>query len=217
MFATAPDEGLSDQDDPAHQISPVKLSALHHVRIRRLQSEIQDRLYRLPDSDPPAAEPWTEYDTWIQAMSRRIREWRASAPPGTGFCSKIWLDLNYHITITLLHRPSPRNPKPSREALITARQGASGVMRTYKEMLKAGRINWSESDRVRRAGREPMTHTSGWLSMYQLFIAGIAYLNSLWQAADQGWTIVDSYVEALLDVQVCTSVMSSLSGEWSLH
>lgn len=61
-----------------------------------------------------------------------------------------------------------------------------------------------------------MSHTltgSGWLSMYQLFIAGIAYLNSLWQAADQGWTIVPSYVEALLDVQVCTSVMSSLSGE----
>lgn len=52
--------------------------------------------------------------------------------------------------------------------------------------------------------------------MYQLFIAGIAYLNSLWQAADQGWTIVDSYVEALLDVQVCTSVMSSLSGDLSL-
>jgi hypothetical protein len=48
--------------------------------------------------------------------------------------------------------------------------------------------------------------------MYQLFIAGIAYLNSLWQAAEQGWTIVPSYVEALLDMQVCTSVMASLSG-----
>ena len=50
--------------------------------------------------------------------------------------------------------------------------------------------------------------------MYQLFIVGIAYLNSLWQAAEQGWTIVPSYVEALLDMQVCTSVMSSLSGEF---
>lgn len=50
--------------------------------------------------------------------------------------------------------------------------------------------------------------------MYQLFIVGIAYLNCLWQAAEQGWTIVPSYVEALLDVQVCTSVMSSLSGEF---
>jgi len=49
--------------------------------------------------------------------------------------------------------------------------------------------------------------------MYQLFIAGIAYLNSLWQAAEHGWTIVPSYVEALLDMQVCTSVMSSLSGK----
>ena len=52
--------------------------------------------------------------------------------------------------------------------------------------------------------------------MYQLFIAGIAYLNSLWQAAENGWTIVPSYVEALLDMQVCTSVISSLSGKPSI-
>lgn len=77
-------------------------------------------------------------------MTSRIRDWRASAGGGVGFCSRIWLDLNYHITLTLLNRPAPRNPKPSREGLIIARQGASGVMRTYKEMMKAGRINWGE-------------------------------------------------------------------------
>lgn len=81
-------------------------------------------------------------------------------------------------------------------------------MRIYKEMLKTGRVNWSKSVKVKLM--------SDWLAMYQLFHLGIAYLNSLWQAAEKGWTIVPSYVEALLDVQVCTSVMSTLSGE-SMH
>jgi hypothetical protein len=75
-------------------------------------------------------------------MRNRIIQWRRGAPSPTGFCSVLWLDLNMHISLTLLHRPSPRNPKPSKEDLIMARQGASGAMRTYKEMLKTGRINW---------------------------------------------------------------------------
>jgi hypothetical protein len=50
--------------------------------------------------------------------------------------------------------------------------------------------------------------------MYQLFIAGMTYLNSLWQAHRSGWSIVSSYVEAVLDVQVCTGLMEALSGEF---
>lgn len=49
--------------------------------------------------------------------------------------------------------------------------------------------------------------------MYQLFIAGMTYLNSLWQAHRYGWSIVSSYVEAVLDVQVCTGLMEALTGE----
>jgi hypothetical protein len=47
--------------------------------------------------------------------------------------------------------------------------------------------------------------------MYHLFIAGVTYLNSLWQAHRCGWTIVPSYVDALLEIQTCTSVMEALA------
>ena len=48
--------------------------------------------------------------------------------------------------------------------------------------------------------------------MYHLFISGVTYLNSLWQGYRNGWKLVPSYVDALLDMQVCTSVMEGLAG-----
>jgi hypothetical protein len=155
-ISTLPDEAISARGSRRNDQSstsglsaipqcPFKLSALHHIQIRRLQSEIQDRLYRLPLrgsilGDPPSAE-------WFNETRQRLISWRRTSPTPTAFCSTTWCDLNYYITLTLLHRPSPMNPKPSKDALKLARQGASGVMRTYKDMIKADRINWRESRR----------------------------------------------------------------------
>jgi len=49
--------------------------------------------------------------------------------------------------------------------------------------------------------------------MYQVFTAGVTYLNSLWQAQKNGWAIVSSLLDAILDIQVCASVMEGLAGE----
>lgn len=57
-----------------------------------------------------------------------------------------------------------------------------------------------------------MTDTD-WLATYHLFTSGVTYLNCLWQADANGWSIVPSYVDALLDIQGCTSVMEALAGE----
>jgi len=136
-------------DDVARQEpdmnSSTKATALHHVRIRRLQSEIQDRLYcpiyHLGADDVSDQTPPIE---WFTAITQRLVTWRRQAPAPIGFCSDTWFDLNYHITLTLLNRPSPRNPKPTKESLRVTRQASSAVMRSYKEMLKTGRVNWSE-------------------------------------------------------------------------
>ena len=52
--------------------------------------------------------------------------------------------------------------------------------------------------------------------MYQLFTAGVTYLNSLWQAHQSGWTIVPALFDAILDIQICTSVMEALAGRFRL-
>ena len=173
LISALPDEAIVDggtsrgRQDPntgsetsSHQPScPFKLSALHHIHIRRLQSEVQDRLYRLPKQgsilgDPPSPE-------WFNETRLRLVSWRRNSPPPTAFCSATWCDLNYYITLTLLHRPSPMNPKPSKDALKLARQGASGVMRTYKDMIKADRINWREYNKVPPSSRRLSAYGKG--------------------------------------------------------
>jgi hypothetical protein len=47
--------------------------------------------------------------------------------------------------MVLLHRPSPANPSPGVEDLHRALTAAGRVMRGYKEMHRAGRINFGKS------------------------------------------------------------------------
>lgn len=52
-----------------------------------------------------------------------------------------------------------------------------------------------------------------WLAMYHLFMSGVTYLGSLWQAHKQGWTIVPTLIDALLDIQGCSATMEGLAGQ----
>ena len=119
--------------------SQLKLAAIAHFQIRRLQSEIQHRLYS--PSQKPHGPPSIE---WINDVSRRLQAWRDSNPAATGFTSQQWLSLNYHHTRTLLHRPAPNAPQPDCQALREALSGATGVIQAYKGMYREGRINYSQ-------------------------------------------------------------------------
>jgi hypothetical protein len=48
------------------------------------------------------------------------------------------MELCYHQTVTLLHRPCPGNPQPTRESLVRALQGSNATMRLYKEIYRKG-------------------------------------------------------------------------------
>lgn len=116
-----------------------KLTALHLFRIRRLQSEIIHRLYASGLKEQPGQE-------WFTRTQSAIEEWQAAKPEGRGFCSDEFLSLCYHQTTTLLHRPSPGNPSPSRESLSIALKGSSAAMRLYKDMYRNGDMTFSELD-----------------------------------------------------------------------
>jgi hypothetical protein len=184
--------------------SPGKVAAIAHFQIRRLQSEIQHRLYA-----PSEKRLGIPSEEWYDSVVRRIQTWRDSNPAATGFTSRHWLDLNYHNTRALLYRPAPNHPHPGCEALRAALSGATGVIQAYKGMYRDGRINYSKFMRTLARLTLP-----DWLAMYQVFTAGVTYLNSLWQAHKSGLTIVPSLLDAILDIQVCASVMEGLAGEY---
>jgi hypothetical protein len=123
--------------------APSKLTAIHVFRIRRVQSEIIFGLYASGRRDRPSVE-------WFSDRQRSIDQWNDTRPPGCGFCSNEWLELCYHQTVTLLHRPCLGNPQPSRESLVKALQGSNATMRLYKEIYRKGLSNFGAS---KRSGR----------------------------------------------------------------
>jgi hypothetical protein len=116
--------------------SRLKTTVLHNIRIRRLQSEIHHRLY-MPSSRAPSHE-------WYVSALARLHEWRETMPEGTGFISPEWLNVNFHISMMMLHRPAPANPTPSLDELKLGFASSAQVMRAYKHMHRTGRINFSE-------------------------------------------------------------------------
>ncbi|WWD22211.1 hypothetical protein CI109_106702 [Kwoniella shandongensis] len=165
--------------------SPIKATVLHHFRVRLIQSEIHERLYS-PNSPCPSRD-------WFEHIAQKLKEWTDNCPPTTGFISREWLEINVSLTQVQLYRPSPANPNPGREDLEKAFAAAGELMRVYRVWQRAGQVN------------------SLWLASYQLFIAGLTYLNSLWQAHRAGWSIVPSMVDALLHVQMCSNTMEAIA------
>lgn len=118
--------------------SPSKTATRHHIRIRRLQSEIHNRLYSAAIPEEPPA------NSWFDSVQSRLDQWREDWPAPTSFVSEEWLNLNYHMTVTLLLRPTAANPNPDRSQTQKALDSSSQVMRFYKDMFRKGRINYSK-------------------------------------------------------------------------
>ncbi|WRT63127.1 uncharacterized protein IL334_000030 [Kwoniella shivajii] len=167
--------------------SPLKVVAVHRFRLRILQSEILGRLYRPASATSPPPQEW--YDSIVE----RLEIWRRTLPNSADSWSLEWSHTKYHLTLILLFRPTPACPLPVRECLAKTLVSAGRVMRAYKELYRSGSI------------------TFNWFTTYQLFLAAAAYLNALGQAARNGWDIVSSVIESLLDVQSCTSIMEAIS------
>ncbi|ORY32023.1 fungal-specific transcription factor domain-domain-containing protein [Naematelia encephala] len=179
------DEGIRDDG----QIDWRKKSIIHHIRLRILQSKIHDRLYTfLASQSPPPSQQW------FASMEARLEKWRSSYPPDpTGFLNVDWLDINYHLTRCLLFRPNPGNKSPGKPALTSVLVSCSLIMRLYKSMWRRRSINFV------------------WQAIQYLFMSGVTYLNSLWVASQSGWSIVPSFVDALLDVQACSSSLEAMT------
>nr|XP_019014847.1 uncharacterized protein I206_00934 [Kwoniella pini CBS 10737]OCF53628.1 hypothetical protein I206_00934 [Kwoniella pini CBS 10737] len=178
------DSLITDTTIHAGDLSPLKAASLQVYRLRRIQCEILTRLHA--SKSPPAT-------SWFETMTERLDQWLVICPEGAGYANSDWQTLHYHASISMLHRPSRANPTPDREAVTKALISSREVLRRSKDMYRMGRVNFN------------------WLTMHNLFIQGVTYLNCLWQSRQNGWNIVPSSVDAFLDVHVCSSLMEGVA------
>ncbi|KAI3480779.1 hypothetical protein L1887_57046 [Cichorium endivia] len=157
--------------------------------------------------------PPTPNVEWQTRMMEKLAEWRSEyelirmpapatertaqgdgvASKATPFITRDWIDLNHNLTISLLFRPSPNNPRPDSNGLQQAFMASGRAMKIYKSMHRGSTINFP------------------WLATHHLFISGLTHLNALEKLTRTGIACPSPVVEVVFNVQSCASTLEALT------
>lgn len=156
--------------------------------------------------------PPTPNVEWQSRMMAKLVEWRSEydrirltppagdRPQGEGvsstampFITRDWIDLTHNLTVSLLFRPSPNNPRPDSHGLQQAFMASGRAMKIYKSMHRNSAINFP------------------WLATHHLFISGLTHLNALEKLTRTGFSCPSPVVEVVFNVQSCASTLEALT------
>ncbi|GAC96122.1 C6 transcription factor [Pseudozyma hubeiensis SY62] len=191
-----------------HSVNPRDYS-LDHDGVSSTQSPLdRPSLALVMEVGPP-----TPNVEWQTRMMDKLVEWRSEydrirlgpltsdrlqqnegiSSTATPFITRDWIDLNHNLTISLLFRPSPNNPRPDSFGLQQAFMASGRAMKIYKSMHRSSTINFP------------------WLATHHLFISGLTHLNALEKLTRTGATSPSPVVEVVFNVQSCASTLEALT------
>uniref|UniRef100_A0A060SYU7 ARAD1A19866p n=1 Tax=Blastobotrys adeninivorans TaxID=409370 RepID=A0A060SYU7_BLAAD len=170
----------------------LKVAQVLQIQLCQLQSEIHGRLYAASLRMRPNQHDLT---TWSWQIFDQLRIWRNSFHYSTPLITKEWVELQFHISIVLLFRPSPNRPTPSDEALHVAFHSAGEALRIIKIMHR------------------DMSAVFSWLSVLNLFMCGLTFINCLKELTEKraSYGVCTSLVEIFLQIQSCSAMLETLS------
>ena len=164
-------KGISESA-PGGLPCPAKKLLHHVIRLRQLQAEIYRTQY-------PVAASRREPDyRWMEDVQSRLEQWRAESPPvldNAAIVHDTWSLISYHISISLLNRPCPGNPKPTERQLERALDSSSATMQTFKNMYRRGSISMGKIKIISGGNDRRLLSVAG----YQSFIHGRSHLSQL--------------------------------------
>lgn len=175
-------------DGPSCQL---KVAQVEQIRICRLQGEIHSRLY---GSTSPENTPQDDLSSWSWHMYDQLRVWRNEFGLATPLITNEWAELQFHIAVVLLFRPSPNRPNPSEEALHAAFHSAGEVMKLIKIMVR------------------DFSAVFSWLTVQNLFMCGLTFVHSLKELVEKGTSKVClTLAEIFHRTQACSATLETLS------
>ncbi|GAD98135.1 C6 transcription factor (UaY), putative [Paecilomyces variotii No. 5] len=194
---------------PPKDAPSYKLVAHHYLKLRLLQSEIQQVLQyqqarlarqggknsrnafmhtKLPS---PFLQNFDSFRSWRRDVHRRLAEWRDSAPTRqeTGVQFSIeFLELNYFQAIIMLYRQSLTVPAPLVGALTPADDVSSPSFSNIEDSededdiyLKVAEAGQKVLRIYRQLHRVHLVNYT-YLATHHLFMAGISFLYAIWHS-----------------------------------
>ena len=112
------------------------MTAYQRFKLRLIQSEIHDHLYSPKSTAPEKA--------WVDSVLQRLEDWRASLPARIEYHGAELSVTQYHLTLLMLHRPSPGIPSPDKSQTQSALKSAADVIKSQRNMYRTGEMTFSE-------------------------------------------------------------------------
>lgn len=182
------------------------VACIYGLRFDRIVAEIKLMLYRVSRS--PRRFPWpvdiTRWQHDVEASCRALleevecrqrgRQVETLNPISLPAVQK--LQLKYHQCLMLLHRPSPQNPRPGREATQTCFNSALEIIRISADLHRFKNMDCT------------------WLAAHSIFVAAVTIFYCLWTNPD-GIPLVTP-TGCLERLETAHELLKYLSESWSV-
>lgn len=157
-------ELLSSETPQPRSLHSLDMSTfIHIIRIRQIQSRIQDTFYPV---DASCINPETV--SFQRAVLRaELNNWITQAPRYphptlVTFQSPEWFQIAYSHALLLLYRPSPACPDAGLESLQICADAAISLISSYSSLYAKNKITYT------------------WIALHSLFMASITMLYTWW-------------------------------------
>ncbi|KAJ5663022.1 hypothetical protein N7507_003753 [Penicillium longicatenatum] len=169
-------------------------SALHLIRVRRIQSHILAIMMRA-DYDANFA---LHYG-WRLHMLKELDQWRNqlqphSDPESRGYTSQGWVGMAYNYTILLLHRPTKQNAREIvGEKCLQACADILSVFRQYQKDRQTAQL---------------------WPGLLSQFGIGITLLYCFWATPPSSRTDIYRSSKSLAAIHTCSVILAVFAEQW---
>lgn len=182
------------------------VACIYGLRFDRIVAEIKLMLYRVSQS--PRRFPWpADITRWqhdveatcrglLEEVERRQRGRLVETLSPISLPAVQKLQLKYHQCLMLLHRPSPQNPRPGREATQTCFNSALEFIRISADLHRFTNMDCT------------------WLTAHSIFVAAVTIFYCLWTNPDGIPLVIPT--GCLERLKTAHELLKYLSETWSV-
>lgn len=208
----------SEATDPSTLMS----GTIHAIKLRRLWTKMNDRLY--PPKGRRSCRADCSQRCIIDSLRKDLEDWHAATPNQLGrsashplsvFASKSWFQLAYDYTILLLYRHYMFIPHSNRDGAdvsetATVDDMAEATNAAVEECFVRARQICLSYRRIYQSSSVQFT----WGSIHILFVAGLTYLFCLWHSSALRSKAKQS--DVMSTCMACNTVLIIVAERWNL-
>ena len=167
---------------------------IHICRLRIIESNIQQNIYRVDQPDIEVSEIdkfLQQLEAWKEAIPQDAQRSSTSTSNGTSFAGRDYYMVYYYKCLRFLLHPHMSSPSPNLAYLQKCVEACGGVCKTYKRLHQNVAVGFSL------------------MALHSVFFAGLTLLYCSWTMPKEIYTISTAN-----DINACSIVLYVITERW---